>query len=336
MNDILLDVKGLSVEIPTDDGLARPVQKVSFKIERGKTLGVVGESGCGKSITGLSLLQLIPRPGEISAGEIYWYDKDAESPVAIHLLHRDADEMRDIRGNKIAMIFQEPMSSLNPVYSIGEQIGEVVRLHQNKGKKEARGIAIQMLDKVGIPGAAKRVDDYPHQFSGGMRQRAMIAMALSCNPQLLIADEPTTALDVTIQAQILDLLKSLQDDMNMAVMMITHDLGVIADMADDMIIMYAGRVVESGRPDHIFYRSRHPYTKGLLNSIPRMGSSRNQPLASIPGIVPSPIDPPLGCAFFNRCSDHDEICNEDPEWTVLENCHGVKCWHHAEVAENES
>ena len=331
MNDLLLNVCELSTVIPTDDGLVHPVREVSFSLYRGKTLGVVGESGCGKSMTGLSLLQLIPRPGYIQSGTIEYYDGASQTPIRIDRLKADQDEMREIRGNKIAMIFQEPMSSLNPVYTIGEQIGEAVRIHQRTAKKEAREIAIGMLERVGIPGPQQRVDEYPHQLSGGMRQRAMIAMALCCRPELLIADEPTTALDVTIQAQILDLLKDLQSEMNMAIMMITHDLGVIADLADEIMVMYAGQIVETGSPDHIFYEYQHPYSQGLLASIPQMGSTRTAALPSISGTVPSTLHLPNGCSFLPRCKYATDQCTEAPAMSEVEPSHYVRCWHRDEV-----
>jgi len=331
MDNILLNIQALSVVIPTDEGLVQPVRDISFSIFRGKTLGVVGESGCGKSMTGLSLLQLIPKPGYIKYGGIEYFREGISSPIRIDQLSGDQDELREIRGNKIAMVFQEPMSSLNPVYTIGDQIGEAVRLHQGKGKKEARNYAIEMLDRVGIPGPQQRIDEYPHQLSGGMRQRAMIAMALSCHPELLIADEPTTALDVTIQAQILDLLKELQSQMKMAIMMITHDLGVIADVADEIIVMYAGQIVEQGSPDQIFYNCHHPYTKGLLSSIPKMGSKRAEVLASIPGNVPSTINLPNGCAFAPRCNYATEQCRTSSDIQEVEPNHFVRCWHWEKV-----
>ena len=262
---------------------------VSFSIARGQTVGVVGESGCGKSITGLSLLQLVPLPGRIETGEILFYrDGDAE-PLDIAQIPPKSELIRQIRGNEIAIIFQEPMTSLNPVYTVGNQIAEAVALHQQVDKKTARERAIEMLERVGIPAPAQRVDEYPHQLSGGMRQRVMIAMALCCSPSLLIADEPTTALDVTIQAQVLGLMQELQAEFGMAIMLITHDLGVIADLADEVVVMYAGRVVERGSVDDIFYNPFHPYTQGLLKSIPVLGRTVQKTLPSIPGTVPASV-----------------------------------------------
>ena len=262
MTQLLLEVTELSTIFPTDDGVVQAVSDVSFSITPGQTLGLVGESGCGKSVTGLSILQLVPSPGVIEHGQIlYRRDSDGDY-IDLAKQDRRGEVMRSIRGNEIAMIFQEPMTSLNPVYTIGNQIAEAIILHQKVTKKEARRLAVEMLVKVGIPGPSQRVDEYPHQLSGGMRQRAMIAMALSCNPALLIADEPTTALDVTIQAQVLDLMRQLQQEMGMAILMITHDLGVIADLADAIVVMYAGRVVERGNLDAIFYEPLHPYTRG--------------------------------------------------------------------------
>ena len=305
----LLDIAGLSTIFNTDDGAIRAVDDVSFSINRGQTLGIVGESGCGKSVTGLSILQL-------------------QSPGHITQLAPKSEEMRSIRGNDIAMIFQEPMTSLNPVYTIGNQISEAVVLHQQVSKKEARSRSIEMLERVGIPAPHKRVDDYPHQFSGGMRQRAMIAMAVSCNPSLLIADEPPTALDVTIQAQVLDLMRELQEELGMAIMMITHDLGVIAEITNEIVIMYAGRVVEKGNLDQIFYHPLHPYTRGLLASIPVLGADSHKQLHSISGSVPRPSAMPPGCAFAPRCAERFERCDEMPELKAVGEHNSVRCWLH--------
>jgi oligopeptide/dipeptide ABC transporter ATP-binding protein len=324
----LLEISGLSTIFPTDDGIVRAVNDVSFSIARGQTLGVVGESGCGKSVTGLSILQLVPSPGRIEAGKILYYRKSEPAPIDIAAQSSRGELMRSIRGNEIAMIFQEPMTSLNPVYTIGSQIAEAVTLHQRVSKKEARNRAIEMLAKVGIPGPRQRIDEYPHQLSGGMRQRAMIAMALCCNPSLLIADEPTTALDVTIQAQALDLMRALQEEMGMAIMMITHDLGVIAEMAGEVVVMYAGRVVEKGSLEDIFYNPLHPYTRGLLASIPVLGKRTKNPLRPIPGTVPHPLALPKGCSFRSRCSERLPICAEMPELKTIEPGHAVRCWLH--------
>lgn len=323
----LLDITGLSTIFNTDDGAIRAVDDVSFSINRGQTLGIVGESGCGKSVTGLSILQL-QSPGHIEKGQIHYYKNNKDLPIDITQLAPKSEEMRSIRGNDIAMIFQEPMTSLNPVYTIGNQISEAVILHQRVSKKEARSRSIEMLERVGIPAPHKRVDDYPHQFSGGMRQRAMIAMALSCNPSLLIADEPTTALDVTIQAQVLDLMRELQEELGMAIMMITHDLGVIAEITNEIVIMYAGRVVEKGNLDQIFYHPLHPYTRGLLASIPVLGADSHKQLHSISGSVPRPSAMPPGCAFAPRCAERFERCDEMPELKAVGEHNSVRCWLH--------
>jgi oligopeptide/dipeptide ABC transporter ATP-binding protein len=299
----LLEVKNLKTGFKTDDGHFLAVDDISFKLEEGKTLGIVGESGCGKSVTALSVMRLIPTPpGKIEGGEILFNGQN--------LLALSDEEMRKIRGNDIAMIFQEPMTSLNPVFTIGNQIGEAIELHQ-KGlsKAQIREKTVDMLKLVGIPEPSKRVDDYPHQLSGGMRQRVMIAMALSCNPRLLIADEPTTALDVTIQAQILDLVRKLQKDFKASMILITHDLGVVAETCDDVAVMYAGKIVEYGSVEDIFYRPKHRYTQGLLNSIPHFETGhRLKRLETIPGLVPSMFNLPKGCRFQDRCKFKQADC----------------------------
>lgn len=326
LSEKLLEVSGLRTLFPTDDGVVQAVSDVSFTIERGQTLGLVGESGCGKSVTGLSLLRLVPPPGIIDAGQMLYYRNGEREPIDIVQLHPREEAMRAIRGNEIAMIFQEPMTSLNPVYTIGSQIMEAILLHQEVTRQEARKRTIEMLVKVGIPGPQQRINEYPHQLSGGMRQRAMIAMALSCHPDLLIADEPTTALDVTIQAQVLDLMRDLQEEMGMAILMITHDLGVIADLADEVVVMYAGRVVEQGPLDTIFYEPKHPYTHGLLDSIPVIGKSTGQQLASIPGTVPHPLALPQGCSFSPRCSERFDKCWQMPDLEQKTPGHWTRCW----------
>ncbi len=294
MSQPLLVVKNLETQFKTQDGIVKAVNNVSFHVDRGETLGIVGESGSGKSVTSLSIMRLIPNPpGRIVGGQII-FDGD-------NLLDYTEEEMRHIRGNRIAMIFQDPMTSLNPVLTIGRQITESLELHMKLTPKEARNRAVELLQMVGIPGAARRLDDYPHQFSGGMRQRVMIAMALSCNPELLIADEPTTALDVTIQAQILELIQRLQHELGTAVIIITHDLGVVAGMADRVIVMYAGRVVEEGPTDEIFARPRMPYTIGLLRSIPRLDEAEGRVLTPIRGLPPDLINLPQICPFSPRC-----------------------------------
>ena len=331
----LLEISNLKTVFPTDDGIVNAVNDVSFKIGRGQTVGVVGESGCGKSITGLSLLQLVPSPGRIEAGEIQFYRNGEEDPLDIARVPPKSELMRQIRGNEIAIIFQEPMTSLNPVYTIGNQIAEAIILHEQVDKKTARERAIEMIARVGIPAPTQRVDEYPHQLSGGMRQRVMIAMALCCSPTLLIADEPTTALDVTIQAQVLGLMQELQAEMGMAIMLITHDLGVIADLADEVVVMYAGRVVEKGTVDDIFYNPLHPYTQGLLKSIPVLGRTPQKTLPSIPGTVPHPLTLPTGCSFQPRCSERVSECERMPELAGVSgktenDGHDVRCWLHTD------
>lgn len=302
-NETLLEVKNLKTYFYTEAGIVKSVDDVSLRVEKGKTLGIVGESGCGKSITSLSIMQLVETPpGKIVGGEILLEGEN--------LLSKTEDEMRKIRGNKIAMIFQEPMTSLNPVYTIGKQITEALLLHEKMSKHEAKDRAIEMLKLVKIPLPEKRFSEYPHQLSGGMRQRVMIAMALSCNPQLLICDEPTTALDVTIQAQILELINELKKKTNASVIMITHDLGVISEVADDVLVMYAGKVVEQAGVDEIFERPLHPYTAGLLQCIPKLNEDV-ETLHTIKGMVPSFDEMPKGCSFCPRCSLAKKICEEE-------------------------
>ncbi len=295
----LIDVKELKVYFHTEDGMARAVDGVNFTIEAEKTLGVVGESGCGKSVMARATMGLVEVPGRIEAGEIL-LSRDG-NVVDVAKLDLKGRKIRQIRGNDIAMIFQEPMTSLNPVFTIGDQIVEGILLHQGVEKREARERAIEVLEAVGISSPRQRANEYPHQLSGGMRQRAMIAMALSCNPSLLIADEPTTALDVTIQAQVLDLMNALRRDFKTAIMFITHDLGVIASMADDVIVMYLGKIVESGSVRDIFHRPQHPYTQGLLGSIPSLSDTGQGRLQAIDGVVPTPFEVIEGCGFAPRC-----------------------------------
>lgn len=323
MQELLLDIRGLRTQFFTDDGLARAVDGVSYSLQKGETVGVVGESGCGKSVTALSVLRLIPDPpGKIVDGEIIFEGTD--------LLGLSSADMRRIRGNDISMIFQEPMTSLNPVFTIGNQITEAVRLHQGLNKKQALDKAIEALKLVGIPVPERRVHEYPHQLSGGMRQRAMIAMALSCNPKVLIADEPTTALDVTIEAQILDLMRTLQEELGTAIIMITHDLGVIAEMAHKVVVMYAGKVVEQAPVERIFASPNHPYTQGLLQSLPRVdkdASGAKQRLQEIPGIVPSLLNLPTGCKFASRCPSVMPQCKEqEPSLEQVASDHYSACW----------
>jgi peptide/nickel transport system ATP-binding protein len=320
-NGTLLSIKDLHVTFHTDEGEVNAVGGVSYDIKKGKTLAVVGESGCGKSVTALSILRLIPDPpGEITKGQIIFKGKD--------LLKASGNRMRAIRGNHITMIFQEPMTSLNPVYTIGRQIVEVIEVHQSLKGKKAHDHAVEMLRLVGISDPERRADEYPHQLSGGMRQRVMIAMALSCNPSLLIADEPTTALDVTIQAQILDLLGDLQKKNNMSVLLITHDLGVVAENADDIVVMYASKIVESAPAASIFKEPLHPYTKGLLRSIPRLGQKKER-LEVISGSVPDPLNFPTGCKFHPRCSIgvNDPRCKTvEPELREVAPSRCSACW----------
>ncbi len=325
MSEPLLDVRDLQTHFHTDDGVVRAVDGVSLRLDAGRTLAVVGESGSGKSVTSLSILRLVPEPpGRIAGGSIHFRGRD--------LLRLAPGEIRSIRGREISMIFQEPMTSLNPVYTCGEQILEAVVLHERVTRAEGRKRAIEMLRLVGIPSPEQRVDEYPHQMSGGMRQRVMIAMALACRPAILIADEPTTALDVTIQAQILELLKRLQAELGMAVLLITHDLGVVAETADDVAVMYAGQVVEACGVREAFERTRHPYTAGLLHSLPRLGETR-ETLRVIPGTVPNPVAFPPGCRFHPRCPVAVDRCrSEAPPLEEIEPGHAVRCWRAAEIA----
>jgi len=295
----LLEVKDLRTSFRTDDGIVKAVDGVNFTVEKGQTLGIVGESGCGKSVTNLTIMGLNPRQNTVSSGQALWKGDD--------LLRMKPRELRDIRGNDISMIFQDPMTSLNPVHSIGKQLVEAIQLHRDVTKRVARARALELLKAVGIPRAEARIDDYPHQFSGGMRQRVMIAMALINDPDLLIADEPTTALDVTTQAQILSLMKRLQEDFGSAIILVTHDLGVIAEIADDVLVMYAAQVVEQAEVHDLFNRPQHPYTWGLMGSLPRLDADVER-LTQIPGQPPSLLRPPSGCRFHPRCPYVMEVC----------------------------
>jgi oligopeptide/dipeptide ABC transporter ATP-binding protein len=305
MNTPLLEVRNLKVSFRTEDGLVKAVDGVSFTLSEGETLGIVGESGSGKSVTMMSVMRLIIDPNARFEGEVIYRGHD--------LMKLNQDRMREVRGSEMAMVFQDPMTSLNPVYRVGWQIAEQIRAHERTSKQAARSRAIELLASVGIPHPRERVDDFPHQFSGGMRQRVMIAMALSCRPSLLIADEPTTALDVTIQAQILKLIKKLKDDFGSAVVLITHDMGVVADVADRIAVMYAGRVIEQGTKHDLFYDPQHPYTWGLLGSIARLDRPKPRRLTAIQGLPPSLINLPVGCAFGDRCPHKFERCSEVPE-----------------------
>jgi oligopeptide/dipeptide ABC transporter ATP-binding protein len=321
LSDTLLSVENLVTAFKTERGTIRAVDGISFTIGKGQTVGLVGESGCGKSVTSLSVLRLIQSPpGFIESGKINFDGKD--------ILALSEAEMRKVRGNKISMIFQEPMTSLNPVFTIGDQISEVFKIHQGMNKQEAREKSIEMLKLVRIPAPEKRVDEYPHQLSGGMRQRVMIAMALACRPELLIADEPTTALDVTIQAQILDLMGKLQTELNMAILLITHDLGVVAEVCDYVIVMYAGKIAEQGPVEEIFREPKHPYTVGLMNSIPRLGH-KTEYLPTIEGSVPSLANLPKGCRFQSRCPHvHDKCRVAEPALKDVGKEHKAACWLH--------
>jgi len=319
----ILKVANLKTYFHTFEGLGKAVDGVDFVVEKGETIGIVGESGCGKTVTALSILRLIPDPpGKIVGGEILFGGVD--------LLKISASEMRAVRGNKISMIFQEPMTSLNPVFTIGEQIAEAIILHEKLDRKEAWEKSVEMLRLVQIPEPENRAHEYPHKLSGGMRQRAMIAMALSCHPRLLIADEPTTALDVTIQAQILDLMLKLKEEMGTSVILITHNLGLIAEVAQRVIVMYTGKVVEEAETEELFENPLHPYTQGLLQSIPWIGrkmETRKKQLQEIPGIVPNLFDLPRGCNFFPRCSRASNICREEgPKLLEVKPGHSVRCW----------
>ncbi len=319
----ILQIKGLKTYFFTENGVVKAVDGVDFEVYQGETLGIVGESGCGKSITAFSIMRLLDYPGKIVEGQIIFKEEN--------LLQKSEKQMRQIRGKDISMIFQEPMTSLNPVLTIGFQISESLEVHFRMDKAKARKRALELLEKVGIPIPEQRVDEYPHQLSGGMRQRAVIAMALACDPALLIADEPTTSLDVTIQAQILDLMKSLLEQFNSSLMMITHDLGVIAEIADRIAVMYAGKIVEYAATRSIFYSPGHPYTFGLLTSIPRLDMDVKK-LESIPGIVPDPLNFPEGCKFHPRCVFATEKCiKEEPPLTKITQDHYVRCWNTEQV-----
>jgi peptide/nickel transport system ATP-binding protein len=324
-NQQLLEILDLRVYFHTDDGVLKAVDGVSLAIQPGETLGLVGESGCGKSVTAFSILKLLQSPpAEYAGGQIKLRGED--------LLRCSEAQIRSVRGKNISMIFQEPMSSLNPILSIGRQITEAIRAHQKISKREARQLAVSMLQRVGIASPETRFDEYPHQMSGGMKQRVMIAMALVCRPQLLIADEPTTALDVTIQAQILDLLRELQGELGMSVLLITHDLGVVAETCDRVAVMYAGKIVERAQVNDLFDQPKHPYTRGLLKAVPMLTQSKGE-LAVIPGAVPSPLDFPSGCRFRPRCSMAQEVCEDEPALREIGVEHFAACHFAEQVGE---
>ncbi len=318
MNKTLIEIKDLKVYFHTDKGIVKSVNGVSFNINEGETIGIVGESGCGKSVTAMSLMKLLPT-SKIEGGEIIFQGKD--------ILKMNENELMGIRGNEISMIFQEPMTSLNPAFTVGNQIIEGIMLHQDLAKEEAKKKVIDMIKLVEIPRAEEIYNSYPHELSGGMRQRIMIAMALSCNPKLLIADEPTTALDVTIQAQVLDIMKNIKEKLNTSIMMITHDLGVIAEMCDKVIVMYAGKIIEVAEVVELFKNPKHPYTIGLLKSKPTLGENKEKRLYSIPGQVPNPIGIPDSCYFSDRCEKVCDKCRtQTPPLIELNNGHSIACW----------
>ena len=331
-DDVLLEVRNLKTHFFTDEGVVRAVDGVNYTIRRGRTLGIVGESGCGKSVTAQSILRIVPRPGRIVEGEILFHRQRPSGTNGATARHVDlaqmdpsGKEIRSIRGNEIALIFQEPMSSLSPVHTIGHQMIETIRLHQKVGKAEARERAIEALRRVGIPRPNEAVDRYTYQLSGGQRQRAVIALALSCQPSLLIADEPTTALDVTTEAQILELMKELQQEYGMAIQIITHNLGVIAEMADDVVVMYLGKEVEQAPVEELFRNPRHPYTRALLRSVPRLGRKRRERLEAIQGMVPDPFSIPPGCPFNTRCSYYRPGICDDPQYVQVGPDHWARC-----------
>ena len=328
-NKELLEVKDLHTSFFTEAGEVSAVNGISFRLEKGKTLGIVGESGSGKSVTAYSIMQILAESGKITSGSVEFRGED--------ITKWSEYKLQKFRGEKISIIFQDPMTSLNPVFTVGYQLEEAVRLHTNKTKSEAKARAIEMLTLVGVNEPESRIKQYPHELSGGMRQRVMIALAMVCKPKLLIADEPTTALDVTVQAQILDLMKDLQDKFGTSIIIITHDLGVVADIADRIAVMYAGQIVEEGDLDSIFYKPNHPYTKRLLESIPRLDMEKDKPLRSIEGTPPDLYIPPKGCPFFDRCDKAMKICQENmPEFTILPGDHKSRCWlNHPMAQESE-
>ena len=328
-NEAVVTVNNLNTYFYTNQRCNKVINGVSFEIKKGKTLCIVGESGCGKSVPSSSIMQLLPKLARIEAGEIIYHSHQGD--IRIDQLKRNGKEMRALRGQEISMIFQDPMTALNPVYTVGFQIMENILAHEKISKKEARERTLQLLKKMGIPFPEKRIDEYPHQFSGGMRQRAMIAMAMSCNPKVLIADEPTTALDVTIQAQIFELMNQLKKDHETAILLITHDMGVVSELADDVAVMYMGNIIECGSVDEILRTPAHPYTKALLKSIPILGKGSHQDLQPIKGSTPDPFDRPTGCQFAPRCEFSCEKCNQMPGETMVDGTHMVRCFKYKEV-----
>ncbi len=332
--DSLLQVRDLTIAFHTDDGVVPAVRSVNFTVPAGKTVALLGESGCGKSVTGRAIMNFIDAPGKLDRGEILLRRDDAT--INILNLESNSDAMRSIRWKEVAMIFQDPMNSLTPAYTIGDQMIEAICLHRDVAPEEARKIAIGLLDEVGVPAAQLRVDDYPHQMSGGMCQRVMIAMALSCNPRLLIADEPTTALDVTIQAQVLEVLKKTQRTYGTSILLITHDMGVVAEMADEVVVMYLGQIVEKGPVRDVFDHPKHPYTRGLFASVPRPDLDRDVPLPSIPGSVPDHLHVPQGCPFRGRCPEEMKICVRNPRLKPVAPGHEAACWLYQRAEEEEA
>ncbi|HDK26615.1 MAG TPA: ABC transporter ATP-binding protein [Candidatus Atribacteria bacterium] len=333
MNNKIITVKNLKIYFYTNQRCNKAVNGVSFKIKKGRTLCLVGESGCGKSTVALSIMRLLPELSRIEEGEIIYHSNEGD--IRIDQLEKNGGKMRSLRGADIAMIFQDPMIALNPVYTIGFQIMENIRYHTNLTRKEAKERTIELLKDMGIPLPEQRINEYPHQYSGGMRQRAMIAMAMSCNPKVLIADEPTTSLDVTIQAQIFELMKKLKEKRDTSIMLITHDMGVVAELADDVVVMYMGNVVESGTLEEIFKSPAHPYTKALLKSIPVLGRGKNQKIEPIRGMTPDPFKRPKGCQFNPRCDYCTDKCFKMPDDFKLTDTHSVRCWYYKKVLENE-
>ncbi len=331
-NDVIISVKNLKTYFYTNQRCNKAINGVSMDIKRGKTLCIVGESGCGKSVTATSIMQLLPKLSRIEQGEIIYHSGDERGDIRIDQLERNGKEMRSLRGKDIAMIFQDPMTALNPVYTIGWQIVEMIRSHENVSRQEARERALKLLTDMGIPNPQKRIDQYPHEFSGGMRQRAIIAMAMSCNPKVLIADEPTTALDVTIQAQIFELMDHLKKEYNTAIMMITHDMGVVCELADDVAVMYMGNIIESGTAEEVLGTPAHPYTRALLKSIPILGKGADQDINPIKGSTPDPFNRPSGCQFAPRCDYACAECDQCmPDEVVMSGTHMVRCARYQEV-----
>jgi len=328
-DEVIISVKDLKTFFYTNNMCNKAVNGVSFDVKKGKTLCIVGESGCGKSVTASSIMQLLPKLSRIENGKITYHSDEGD--IRIDKLARNGKKMRSLRGSDIAMIFQDPMTSLNPVYSIGFQIGENLKYHTDLSKSQIKDKSIDLLKEMGIPLPEQRVKEFPHQFSGGMRQRAMIAMAMSCDPKVLIADEPTTALDVTIQAQIFELMDTLKSEFNTAIMLITHDMGVVTELADDVVVMYMGNIVETGTVGDVLRTPSHPYTKALLQSIPILGRGKNQEIEPIRGTTPDPYKRPEGCQFMPRCDFADDTCLSMPDESKLSSTHSVRCWHPLEV-----